>query len=204
MAVICFLSLEGICQRDSFLNRVPENLKNRNVFKRFMWFYEQRAYPCDTFPAAVYRREVSREIAKLKQPTTRSGDECKWRCIGPYRITITSPGWGFCSGRTRALAIHTTDPNTVYIGAACGGIWKTTDGGASWMDIGRDLESLSFGALAIDPSKPTILYAGTTAGVFKYEASADNGGGGSSGGSGGGGGGGCFISTILQESHMEK
>lgn len=161
MAVICFLSLEGICQQNSFFDRVPENLKNRNVFKRFTWFYQQRAFPYDTFPAAVYRQEVSREIAKSKQAATRNGDECKWRSIGPDRVRITSPAWGFCSGRTRALAIHPTDPNTVYIGAACGGIWKTTDGGTTWMDIGRDLESLSFGALAIDPSHPEVVYAGS-------------------------------------------
>jgi photosystem II stability/assembly factor-like uncharacterized protein len=159
VAVSGFLSLEAICQQDNLFSRVPENLKNRNVFKRFTWFYEQRAFPSDTFPAGIYRKEMNREIEKAKLNAGRTNDNCQWRSIGPNRIY--SSNFGYTSGRTRALAIHPNDPNTVYIGAACGGIWKTTDGGATWMDIGSNLESLSYGAIAIDPSNPEVVYAGS-------------------------------------------
>ncbi|MCX6224043.1 MAG: T9SS type A sorting domain-containing protein, partial [Bacteroidia bacterium] len=69
--------------------------------------------------------------------------------------------WGTVGGRVRAIAVHPTDPQTLYIGAASGGIWKTTDGGANWEDIGYGLESLTFGAIAIDPKNPEIIYAGS-------------------------------------------
>jgi hypothetical protein len=82
------------------------------------------------------------------------------------------------------------------------GVYKSKDGGASWSAMNTGLTDLNVTALAIDPSTPTILYAGTEVGVFKYEASADSGDGGSNGG--GSNGGGCFINTAFQESHMVK
>jgi photosystem II stability/assembly factor-like uncharacterized protein len=65
------------------------------------------------------------------------------------------------SGRVRAVAVHPADPLTVYIGAACGGLWKSTDGGNTWNDIGQNFESLTFGAIAIDSLNPNIVYAGS-------------------------------------------
>ncbi len=59
------------------------------------------------------------------------------------------------------MAIHPNDPLTLYIGAAMADFWKTTDGGENWQDIGHGLESLSFGAIAIDPANPETIYAGS-------------------------------------------
>ena len=68
--------------------------------------------------------------------------------------------WGRVSGRVRGMAIHPTNPDVVYIGAASGGIWKTTNGGESWINIGDELPSLTYGAIAIDPNNPNTIYAG--------------------------------------------
>lgn len=72
------------------------------------------------------------------------------------------------------LVLDPTDRNTLYVGdMECGCLLKSTNGGASWGTVwGRNngLES-SVWALAIDPSKPSTLYAGTAGGagggVFK-------------------------------------
>ncbi|HEX7294147.1 MAG TPA: hypothetical protein VF251_00255, partial [Pyrinomonadaceae bacterium] len=53
------------------------------------------------------------------------------------------------------------DPNTYYVGAASGGIWKTIDGGVHWQPISDSLPVSSIGALAIAPSDPNIVWAGT-------------------------------------------
>src|SRR5215831_4444907 len=45
-----------------------------------------------------------------------------WTPLGPGNI----------GGRTRALVIDPTAPTTIYAAAVAGGVWKTTDGGASW------------------------------------------------------------------------
>ncbi len=52
-------------------------------------------------------------------------------------------------------------PNIYYVGAASGGIWKTVDGGVHWEPIFDGQPVSSIGALAIAPSDPNIVWAGT-------------------------------------------
>jgi photosystem II stability/assembly factor-like uncharacterized protein len=87
-----------------------------------------------------------------------------WRPLGPNPIPngqtsgVSTP----VSGRTIAIAIHPTDPDTVYVGTAQGGLYKSTNGGANWTPLfDFDLESLAIGALTIDPVDSSIVYVGT-------------------------------------------
>ena len=63
----------------------------------------------------------------------------------------------------RAIAIAGVpgDPMINYIGAASGGLWKTTDGGINWDPIFDDQEVSSIGSIAITPTNPDIVWAGT-------------------------------------------
>ncbi len=79
---------------------------------------------------------------------TRYGS-LEYRYIGP-------PG-----NRTIAVAGVPGDPLVYYVGAASGGIWKTTDGGIHWNPIFDDQPVSSVGALAIAPSNSDIVWAGT-------------------------------------------
>jgi photosystem II stability/assembly factor-like uncharacterized protein len=73
----------------------------------------------------------------------------RYRHIGPIGNRLTSvvgiPG----------------QPNIYYVGAASGGIWKTIDGGVHWDPIFDSQPVSSIGALAIAPSNPNIVWAGT-------------------------------------------
>ena len=80
-----------------------------------------------------------------------------WAPLGPSAISDFYKS----AGRVTAIAIDPTSSNTIYIGAADGGVWKTTDGGGSWVPLTDSQCSLAMGALAIDPVTPTIVYAGT-------------------------------------------
>src|SRR5579862_7686007 len=53
------------------------------------------------------------------------------------------------------------DSMTVYIGAADGGIWKTTDAGITWRPVFDDKDVSAIGALAVAPSAPDTVWAGT-------------------------------------------
>ena len=64
-------------------------------------------------------------------------------------------------GRIDDLAVVEADPNVFYVGAAAGGIFKTINGGQSWQAIFEDQPNPSIGDLALAPSNPSILYAGT-------------------------------------------
>ncbi|HYK21408.1 MAG TPA: hypothetical protein VEV42_11785, partial [Pyrinomonadaceae bacterium] len=73
----------------------------------------------------------------------------RFRTIGPVGNRVTSvvsiPG----------------QPNIYYVGAASGGIWKTIDGGVHWEPVFDSQPVSSIGALAIAPSNPNIVWAGT-------------------------------------------
>ncbi len=81
----------------------------------------------------------------------------------------TGDDW-FATGLTdtsiTALAIDPLAPATVYAGTGGDGVFKSTDGGASWVSFGTGLESLRIRTLAIDPLQPATLYAATDRGVF--------------------------------------
>ncbi len=75
----------------------------------------------------------------------------QWREIGPFR-----------AGRSIAVAGHPDQPNTFYFGATGGGIWKSEDGGNSWINVSDGFLKVGIvGALEIAPSDPNVIYAGT-------------------------------------------
>lgn len=73
-----------------------------------------------------------------------------WRQIGPTR-----------AGRARALAGVPDQPSTFYVGFDNGGVWRTTDYGANWVPIFDDQSTGSIGAIAVAPSNPNVIYAGS-------------------------------------------
>jgi len=82
-----------------------------------------------------------------------------WTPLGPAPILNGQrPGGGPVSGRLTGIAAHPSDPNTIYVTAAGGGIWKTTNG--TWTPL-ADAAVQSMGAIAIAPSNPNVVYAGT-------------------------------------------
>src|SRR3954466_11451531 len=64
-------------------------------------------------------------------------------------------------GRIHDIEVDPTDPATIYIAAATGGIWKTTNRGTFWFPIFDAMPENTFGDLAIAPSNPRVIYAGS-------------------------------------------
>ena len=81
-----------------------------------------------------------------------------WTFIGPASASVGNVLW---SGRIAALAAHPSDPNTIYVAAAGGGVWKTVNGGLSWNALTDAQSTLFMGAIALAPSDPNTIYAGT-------------------------------------------
>ena len=65
------------------------------------------------------------------------------------------------SGRITAIAAVIKNPDIWYIGAASGGVWKTTNAGATWTSIFDNQPTLNIGSLAIQQSNPNIVWVGT-------------------------------------------
>ena len=90
---------------------------------------------------------------------------------GAALTTWTSLGPSNQGGRTRALLIDPGNPNVMYAGGVAGGVWKSTDGGASWTPLAQlQMANLAVASLAFDPTTTNTIYAGTGEGVFNADA----------------------------------
>lgn len=76
-------------------------------------------------------------------------------------LSWTELGPGNIGGRTRALVIDPVRPTTMYAAGVSGGVWKSVDAGARWRWISDELSHVGVSALALDPTDPKVLYAGT-------------------------------------------
>ena len=82
-----------------------------------------------------------------------------WKFLGPGNI----------GGRMRALLIDAREPSTMVAAGISGGVWKTTDAGASWRPIGDALANLDISSLAFDPQNHDVIFAGTGEGYFRED-----------------------------------
>lgn len=89
----------------------------------------------------------------------------KARAIGPAGM----------SGRVTDIEVDPSNPKTIYVGAAAGGVWKSTDGGLTWRSIFDREEVASVGAVAADPSNPDTIWVGTGEGNPRNSVSVGNG-----------------------------
>jgi len=82
---------------------------------------------------------------------------------------------GPVGNRVSAVTGIPGDINTYLVGAASGGIWKSEDGGHSWDPVFDDFDVQSIGALAVAPSNPDVIYAGTGEPWIRSNVSHGNG-----------------------------
>jgi hypothetical protein len=78
--------------------------------------------------------------------------------VQPPRFEYVGPDNG---GRIASVAGIPGDTMTYYFGAASGGVWKTTDGAHTFAPVFDDQSSQAIGALAVAPSSPRTVWAGT-------------------------------------------
>ncbi len=103
-------------------------------------------------------------FAPAQQPDATLYSGLRWRMIGPFR-----------GGRSIAVSGIEGQPNVYYFGAVGGGVWKTTNGGVTWEPIFDGQPIGSIGALAIAPSDPNIIYAGTGEADLRSDLTYGNG-----------------------------
>jgi photosystem II stability/assembly factor-like uncharacterized protein len=115
--------------------------------KRAAWFRSRVTWPMREASRAARvaeRRRASRTLA----PGTLVSD---WAQAGPSNI----------GGRATSVIVDPTNADRVWIGAAGGGVWRSTDAGKTWALKWPAGAPLEIGSLAIDPATPTTLYCGT-------------------------------------------
>ena len=88
----------------------------------------------------------------------------KYRMIGPFR-----------GGRTVGATGSAKQPNVFYIGVNNGGVWKTTDYGRTWQPVFDKEPTGSIGDVAVAPSNPDVVYAGSGEGIQRPDLSVGDG-----------------------------
>jgi hypothetical protein len=111
-----------------------------------------RAYPNADIPNDAYAKAWEQHNARFaNEQTAATGN---WTSMGPNNV----------GGRTLCIAIHPSDTNTIWLGSASGGLWKSTTGGIgvnAWTYVTIGFPVLGVSTIAINPQNPNEMYIGT-------------------------------------------
>lgn len=159
LIITCGINAQDLFIPDNPYDKADEFTKSKNSFKRERWFNEQRMFPYNYYPQDAYEKAYRHREEMRQKKGFYFDRDIFWFSIGPKPGTY--PGYGNISSRITSIKIDPSNPNIVYLGAAFGGIWKSTNAGLMWKVKTDNEVSLSTGAIAIDPTNTNIIYYGT-------------------------------------------
>lgn len=132
--------------RDPETNSIPENIRSREL----------------DYSRSLPSRGDGGFLQKSVK-TSHASTSITWQSAGPTDL----------GGRTRALGIDQRNSDVLIAGGVSGGIWKSTDGGASWEMKTNPNQNMSVTSLAQDPDNPDTWYY--TSGEFRGNSASDRG-----------------------------
>jgi photosystem II stability/assembly factor-like uncharacterized protein len=161
---VTFWDIQKAFQKE-WEDKTPSKIESENSeeggyqqFKRWEWFVEQRTFPSGNFPSPeILFTEYQQYKTSAMRTSGNQTASANWSFLGPHVI----PGNGGGAGRINCITFDPTNSNTIWIGAACGGLWKSTDGGLTWSSNTDLLPSLSISEIVIDPTNSQIMYLAT-------------------------------------------
>ena len=111
-------------------------------FKRWEWYWETRVNPTTgEFPST----SAFEQLRLIKSSNDNRSISGQWSSMGPS----TSSGGYAGIGRLNCITFHPTDNNTMYVGSAAGGVWKTTDGGSNWVAQANEIEAIGISDIVV-------------------------------------------------------
>ena len=99
------------------------------------------------------------KMANYKQQQSKNNSSAIWTPFGPNVLPNNQTGYmenGI--GRINCIAFHPTNPTTFFVGVAQGGVWKTTNNGASWTPLSDNLPINRISDISINPINPNEIY----------------------------------------------
>ncbi|MGD9992262.1 MAG: PKD domain-containing protein [Salinivirgaceae bacterium] len=152
-----YVESEGIVDGKKEVNGTQVKVPGWKQFKRWEWYWESRVNPVSgEFPETSASDEFA--VYLKNHPATKSPSG-NWTAVGPSSSTGGYAG----VGRVNCVAFHPTDNNTFWIGTPSGGLWKTSDGGATWVTLTDQNAVLGVSDIAIpaDYETSNTLYIAT-------------------------------------------
>jgi xyloglucan-specific exo-beta-1,4-glucanase len=143
---------------------------------RYYWLKKRGAIKLSPEELALRQKVAIEQAQDLPEEDGLAG----WTEFGPGSIVPPPGNSGFgpypVTGRVNAVVYDPLTTTTIYAGTAGGGVWKSTDSGISWTPLSDQWKSLNISSLAVHPTNPNIIYAGTgdfngwifsSAGIYK-------------------------------------
>lgn len=156
------------------LQKLPEEIRRSGPYARYVYRFARYAGE-----SGVYNTEARvASFEQAKQHLVRDASIAYKSGVRntPFANAWTNVGPNNVGGCTKAIAIHPTNSNIIYAGAAGGGVWKSTNAGTSWSILTHDvIPDLATVSIAIDPSNPNIVFAGSGDGSVASDALAGTG-----------------------------
>ncbi len=192
---MCFLSLLLLSTVAGFSQQSRLNQRAADRKAREQWFLRGRT---TTGPsaAALRQRAFARKMqaralrAKSRISTATAGFSLAdgWKPVGPLPLSSDASGigqqdYGWVAGRATSVVVDPNDlsGNTVYVGGAFGGVWKSTNAlspspaNVSWLPLTDNQPTLAIGAIAVQPtSLPGISGTVVLAGTGEANSSTDS------------------------------
>ncbi len=139
-------------------------------FRRWEAFMKPRTFPTGEFfdPEILIKEQRKQKATQQRLSVHPAVTAANWTLIGPNVIPASGGG----TGRVNCIRFDPTNSNTVYIGSASGGIWKTTNSGSTWSSNSDYLNALSVADIAINPRYPDSVFVATGDG-YGYEVGLD-------------------------------
>jgi hypothetical protein len=161
--------------------------------QRSQWFLRGRVVPGKSSAELRHRAYLAKmqaraaRLARTRPSSQTPQSSGGWTPLGPVPLASDATGDGFqnynqVSGRSTAVAIDPADPtgNTVYIGGAQGGVWKSTNAttsvanNATWTAVTDDQATLSIGSIVIQPGNANPAQSVVLVGTGEADNSADS------------------------------
>ncbi|MFM2133353.1 MAG: hypothetical protein RL156_634, partial [Bacteroidota bacterium] len=134
------------------------------AFKRWEYYWQRRVLPDGSFPSgkeivsAVQKKLADRAAKRnTKKSNSVQTPMANFTLMGPMNNIPTNGG----CGRLTTVVFHPTNSNIMFVGSPAGGLWKSTNNGASWSSNTDNFTTLGVSAIAIDPTNPSVMYIGT-------------------------------------------
>jgi len=148
---------------EKYFSTIDRNKKGSgyNPFKR--WQYQNGFYTNldGTLKTNAQKLDAWQQKNNMNASAqNNANDTSNWTSLGPFSHTNTA-SWSSGQGRVNVVAVDPSNPNTYYVGAPAGGIWKSTDAGVNWLPLIDFLPQIGVSGIAVHPTNSNIIYIAT-------------------------------------------
>lgn len=150
--VACLLSVSAGSLFIMYPSTTPMESPVTEAAENGDYFYLQHSFPYGKIDyAAQQKAALQFKQAQSSAAALKTTDLPQWLFAGPVNS----------GGRIVDVEFDPSNTDIAYLAAASGGVFKTKDGGNTWLPVFDNETTLSMGDIAVAPSNPSVVYVGT-------------------------------------------